>query len=93
MEKQAERVRDVRGLAERKPFDLVLVGLDEGRCGILPDLLREMAQVLDGREYPRTALLTRNRAQARGQEPDFSTECFIHLSSQPKTRFLRNDER
>ena len=79
VEKQAESVRDVRGLAERKPFDLVLVRLDQGRGGILPDLLREMAQVLDGRECLRPALLLRNRAQARGQEPDFASERVIHF--------------
>jgi hypothetical protein len=45
--------------------------LEELGIGILPDLLGELAQTLDGIEGLGAALLPHNRAQARGEESYF----------------------
>src|SRR5579864_1228357 len=78
VEEQAEGVRHFRGLAEGRPLGFLLDRLEQLGCGILADALRKMAQVFNRREHARPALLLDNRAQARGEEPDFAAQCFVH---------------
>ena len=79
VKEEAEGVRDVRCGSDAEPVHFALARFQQLGVDVQTDLLGEIAEVFYGAKRLRPALLLHDHAQARRQQPHFTSKGFIHL--------------